>query len=81
MTVSGISIVNAMYVVDTGHQFDLPVAQEQLGPDRCKLYRGRPQMLVIQVKRKGKVQLFSCGKMEIMGKLPPSIALSMACKS
>ena len=79
--VKDIRIVNAMYDVDLHSKIDLVKMEHEFTTKKamtCKLYRGRPQMLLVYLPSwRRNIQIFHCGKIQVMGRLSPSDAHSM----
>ena len=79
--VKDIRIVNAMYDVDLQSTIDLVKLKRELTTTKamtCKLYHGRPQMLLVYLPSwRRNIQIFHCGKIQVMGRLSPSDAHSM----
>lgn len=80
-TVRSLRVVNVMYDVDIGHPIGLDEAYHQLTTTTactCKLYHGRPQMLLVYLPLwRRNIQVFAKGKIQVMGRVSPSDALSM----
>ena len=81
-SVSALRIVNAMYDMDLGRAIDLSEAYRHLTTTvtgcKCKLYRGRPQMLLVYLPLyRRNIQLFPSGKIQVLGRVFPSDARSM----
>ena len=81
VVVRSIRIVNAMYDADLGTRINLTDAYRHLTTTtdcKCKLYHGRPQMLLIYLPLfRRNIQIFPNGKIQVLGRLFPSVVRSM----
>ena len=71
-----VRVVNTMRELRLDAHLDLNRLHHHL-PQPSKLYRGRPQMLVITMTSKRNLQVFPSGVVQVMGNLSHSDALSM----
>ena len=69
-------IINLMRNMDVNCRIDLEVIH-QLHPNSTKLYRGRPEMLVMTLSNNRNVQMFRKGKIQILGCIPNDVAEKM----
>ena len=70
-----IQTINFMRVLRLDIRIDIEKVYNLLG--KGKLYRGRPQMLVMKMKNSRNLQLFPSGVIQVMGNHSHSEALSM----
>ena len=70
------TIINVMRVMTLDHTIPLEEVHRAF-PNITKLYRGRPEMLLMKMKNGRNVQLFRGGKAQILGRVNDADAASM----
>ena len=70
--------INTMREMWVGEPIHLRDAQGLFA--QSKLYHHLPHMLVVKTSNGRKVQLFPCGKLQVLGNLSHSVALFMICE-
>ena len=68
-------VINAMRDMALSEELDLELLHQHL--TGSKYHRGRPQMLVVTMNNGRNLQLFRCGKIQILGNITHSDAHSM----
>ena len=76
--VDTIEVVNCMRELRLNTRLDLEAVHQRL--PHAKLYRGRPQMLVVKMSCGRNLQLFPSGCIQILGRVSQAGAVRMSCE-